>query len=241
MDLNNKVAVITGGSRGIGKSMAELLARKGAKVVICARGIEALEKVGEAIQLSGGICDYASVDLKDERQITLFAEDVTRKHKHIDILINNAGVGIYRKLIDSESSDWDSIINTNLRGPFLIIKAFAGCMIEQKSGTIINIASGAGRAGLKNLSIYCASKFGLIGLTKAMRKEFKDYGIDVFYICPGYTRTQFFDNFPKEFHAPAVMENPDRVAEIVLGVLNHPKKRKMRQFWDEMVLRVLKC
>ncbi len=232
--------VITGGSRGIGKAIAVLFAKNGAKVFICARNIEELKKVSDLIQRSGGVCNYVAADVTDEKQVEVIVKKVLEMYQRIDILINNAGVGVYKLLIDSKTNDWDYVMNTNLRAPFLCSKAFAPIMIKQKNGYIINIASGAGRVGLKNLSIYCASKFGLIGLTKSMRKELRDYGIDVFYICPGYVKTHFFDNFPKDFQSPAKTEEPDKIAEVLFKTLLHDKKRKLKEYFSEIVYRLFK-
>ena len=236
-NLDDKITVITGGSRGIGKAIAILLAKKGANVIICARKAEDLKIVSDLIRRDGGHCSYVVADISDEKQVDSLVEDVMRNYGRIDILVNNAGVGVYNPLIYSSLNDWESVINTNLKGPFLCSKAFVPFMIQQKKGYIINIASGAGKVGMKNLSVYCSSKFGLIGLTKAMQKELKEFGIDVLYLCPGYVKTSFFINYPTDFQLPSNAKEPDEVAKKVLNLITHQKK--IKRYFSRIIGRVL--
>lgn len=228
MNLKDKVSVVTGGSSGIGRTIASLLASNGARVIICARTIEDLRNTSEIIKTDGGDCSYIKADISDEKEVNRLARKVLDRYGQVDILVNNAGVGLYKPLADSTSDDWDKIINTNLRGPFLCSKAFSRIMIQQKSGCIINIASKAGKEGIKNLSIYCASKFGVIGLTEAMKKELADFGIEVFCICPSYVRSDFFRNFPADFSLPLSTVEPEAVAKQVLAIITH--RSKLRRY-----------
>jgi len=215
--LVNKIVVITGGSRGIGRSIALLLAEKGANIIICARSVDELEITMKMITAKGGSCSYFWVDLIDPIQIDNLVSEIIAKFNCIDILINNAGIGIYKPFVNCSLDDWNQIINTNLRSVFLCCKAIAPYMMKKKDGHIINIASGAGKKGMKNFSIYCASKFGLIGLTESISEELKQFGVNVSYLCPGYVRTDFFRNFPQGFELPQESKDPEEIAEKVLN------------------------
>ncbi len=231
--LKNKVVVVTGGSRGIGEAIAVLLAENGAHIVISARKDEDLKRVSDLIKNKKGSCEYTAADVSDEKQAANLAAEVIKNHGRIDILVNNAGVGIYKPFIDSSLEDWDRVINTNLRGPFLCSKAFVPFMIKQGSGLIINIISGAGKTPMKNLSIYCASKFGLAGLTESMKKELGDFGIKVLNFYPGYVKTSFFTNYPADFRLPADAKEPEAVAGEVLNAITG--RNKLKRFGNRLI------
>jgi NAD(P)-dependent dehydrogenase (short-subunit alcohol dehydrogenase family) len=216
MSLSGKVALVTGGSRGIGKEIARLLAREGAAVVICARNIDGLRETASSISRSGGRCVYREADITDEGQVNAMAREVVRLYGRIDILINNAGVGVYKPLAASTAEDWETVMDTNLKGAFFCARVCSGIMMRQHSGIIVNVASGAGKKGFANLSIYCASKFGLLGLTDSLKRELKQYGIDVLAVTPGYTRTAFFEAFPDSFKVPDGAQKPREAARLVL-------------------------
>jgi 3-oxoacyl-[acyl-carrier protein] reductase len=228
--LKDRVAVVTGGSRGIGKATAISLAENGARVIVCARKGEDLKAASDLINSSGGRCEYMIADVSDEKQAASLAGEVLRNHGYVDILINNAGVGVYKPFTESSLEDWDTMINTNLRGPFLCSKAFAPSMIKRREGCIINIISGAGKTSMKNLSIYCASKFGLVGLSGSMRKELRDSGVRVLCLFPGYVKTLFYGNFPVDFRLPSKARSPEAVAEEVLRALT--QRNKLRFFFN---------
>ena len=234
--LKDKVAVITGGSRGIGKAVAVSLAENGAYVVICARKDEDLKKVSELITSKNGRCEYIVADVSDDRQAVNLAAAVIKNHGQVDILVKNAGVGVYKSFIDSSVEDWDIVINTNLRGPFLCSKAFAPFMIKKRGGCIINIISGAGKTPMRNMSIYCASKFGLVGLTESMKKEFSDFGIKVICLYPGYVKTSFFKNFPGNFRLPSNAKEPEIVAEELLKAIT--QRNKLKWYRNKLINRL---
>ena len=215
--LNNEVAVVTGGSRGIGRAIAVLLSQHGAKVIICARKIEDLNRTANLIKSKGGECYSIETDISKETEVENLFNTTLENYKRVDYLINNAGIGIYKPLVDSTLDDWERTINTNLRGPFLCLKAYGHEMIKQKKGCIINIVSGAGKRGFRNLSIYCASKFGLVGLSDAFKKEIKKDGIGIYNIYPGYTKTDFFRDFPSQFKLSDSAAEPDLIARKVFG------------------------
>jgi NAD(P)-dependent dehydrogenase (short-subunit alcohol dehydrogenase family) len=220
MKLSKKVAVITGGSGGIGRAIAILMAQKGAYVVLCARNEIGLRETAELIKKTGGVCTYFVADVTNAAQVHNLVEETIRLYKSVDILINNAGIGIFKSLFDTAEKDWENIINTNLRGPFLCAKEFAFIMKEQKKGYIINIVSGAAKKGYNNLSVYCASKHGLLGLSRAIRLELKPLGIEVIDIFPGYTKTSFFKDFGEHFRLPKNASDPNKIAKHIIMRLN---------------------
>ncbi|MGC2423921.1 MAG: SDR family oxidoreductase [Nitrospirota bacterium] len=216
MRLSGKIALITGGSRGIGKEIAGMLAREGSVVVICARNAGELRETASAIARAGGKCMFRETDVTVEEQVNVLVRDILGRYGRLDILVNNAGVGIYKPLTESSTEDWEKVMNTNLKGAFYCAKASASVMMAQRSGIIVNVASGAGKEGFANLSIYCASKFGLLGLTDSLSKELRGYGIDVLAVTPGYTRTSFFKTFPASFRMRSSAQEPCEVARQVL-------------------------
>ena len=226
--LKDKVSVVIGGSRGIGRSIALMLASYGTRVVICARNTDELRETSESIQEKGGVCSYARVDVREDKEVSSFAQKVIGDYGQVDILINNAGVAIYDALIETTLDDWNKMIDTNLRGTFLCSKAFARIMVKQNGGFIINIASRAGKQGMRNLSAYCASKFGVVGLTESMKEELSPFGIEVFCVCPSYVRTEFFRNFPANFSLPSTALQPEDVANQVLRMLTD--RSKLREY-----------
>jgi 3-oxoacyl-[acyl-carrier protein] reductase len=139
----------------------------------------------------------------------------------IDILVNNAGVAFNRKLIDTTEQEWDQTINTNLKGTFLCMKAVIPYMIRNRSGVIINVSSGAGKAGFENLSAYCASKFGIMGLTESAALELVDYNIRVMTICPGEVDTKMWQDFDSDYYKlnKNKMLKPQHVAKKIVEMI----------------------
>lgn len=191
-ELTGQVAVVTGAARGIGAAIARRLASMGATVAITARDEARLNEVAREIESSNGKAEIAAFDLLDPAAITRFAETIQKRYGRCDILVNNAGVGfIGSPLHQMPPEDWDTVLNTNLRGPYLMIRAFAPIMIAAKSGHIVNISSLAGHNPLKNGAAYAASKWGLNGLTYSVAEELREYGIRVSAVAPGSVNTGF--------------------------------------------------
>ena len=217
-----RVALITGGGRGIGEEVAVSLARQGIRVMICARSGEGLGRVARRIEREGGCCEYRVVDVRNEKDVANYVLEIAEKYGRLDVLINNAGVGIYKMMTDSTTSDWDLIMDTNLKAPFFFMRACIPIMRKQHFGRVINVASQAGRRGFANMSLYCASKFGLVGLTVSAGQEIAGTGVRVSCIYPGYTGTNFFDKFPESFRMPKRPKTPAAVAKMILDELNRP-------------------
>ncbi len=188
--LHSRVAVITGASRGLGKQMAEALAQAGATVVLVARNRELLEKAKFGIEGRGGKAYAFVADLSKEDEVGRFAEGVRAQAGAPDILINNAGMNLRKLLHEFTLEEWHRVIETNLDTAFLCARAFVPGMIEKKFGRIINMTSTMAHVALQCRSAYCATKFGLLGMTKALALELAPHGITVNGISPGPFATE---------------------------------------------------
>jgi NAD(P)-dependent dehydrogenase (short-subunit alcohol dehydrogenase family) len=225
-DIKNKIVIVTGGNKGIGRAIAFSLAKRGASVTICGRSTESLDTTCKEIRDAGGACSFVTTDVTNENQVNLMVHKTLRDFGRIDILINNAGVGIFKPIWECSLTDWNYVMDTNLKGYFLCSKAVIPIMKKQNEGYILNVASGAGRQGIENLSIYCASKFGTIGLSESMRKDLWKFGIQVDYICPGYVKTGFFKEVSPDYQQMHNGEEPEVVAEEVLRRITHGRRTK---------------
>ena len=191
-ELKGQVAVVTGAARGIGAAICKQLASMGATLVLAARDRAQLAQVQKHIQNTGGTAHIAELDLLDEFAITSLADTVKTQHGRCNILVNNAGIGLIGKpLVEMSPTDWDKLMGTNLRGPYLMIRAVAPLMIAAQSGHIINISSLAGRNPLPNGAAYSASKWGLNGLTYSVAEELRPHNIRVSVVAPGSVNTDF--------------------------------------------------
>lgn len=190
MRLKDRVAVVTGGGRGIGKAIALALADEGADVVVLSRTASEIEDVAAKVRGLGRQGYSLKMDVTDEGQVREAIHKVIDQCRRIDILVNNTGVVHVQPLIEMPTEIWDKTMAVNLKGAFLVTKYVLPQMIRRKTGCIINIASEAGLKGFSNFSSYCAAKFGLIGLTKALAQEMEPYHINVNAICPALVGTK---------------------------------------------------
>ena len=186
--IENQVAVVTGAGRGIGRAIAIELGKLGARVVLTSRNRSELEETGRVIGRNVSVLP-ADVRKKDELQ-GLF-EQVASAIGPVDILVNAAGLGIFGSVVNFKDEDFETLIETNLRGIFFTCRYVLPSMIERKRGHIINVASIAGKVGSANRAIYCASKFGVVGFTESLAEEVRQYGVRASVICPGSTDTRF--------------------------------------------------
>jgi 3-oxoacyl-[acyl-carrier protein] reductase len=211
--LAGTTALVTGASRGIGFAIARKLGLMGAKVAICARDARKLDEAAARLRNDGLEVLAATADVARAKELAALVTKTEESLGSIEILVNNAGVGYFGPLQEADEKNWDSVLDTNLKSVFLLSKAVAPGMIERRAGHIINIGSLAGKNAFKNGSIYCASKWGLIGLTECMAEDLREYGIRVSVICPGSVATEF--GSPASKKNPQKMLQPDDIAHAV--------------------------
>ena len=192
--LANKVAIVTGASRGIGSAIAHNLSKAGAKIVLISRSIDALKSVEAEIKSNGGDAISIAADVSNLQSFTDAVSQVVETWRTVDILINNAGITRDNIIMRLKEEDWDAVININLKGCFNGIKSVTRPMMKARCGRIINITSVIGLMGNSGQSNYAASKAGILGLTKSIAKELGSRNITVNAIAPGYIQTEMTDN-----------------------------------------------
>ena len=197
MRLKDKVALITGAGRGIGREAALLFAQEGAKVAVC-DVIDEGQQVADEINSKGGEALFVKADVTDREQVRRMVETVKEGFGRIDILINNAGVLRDAQLLKLSEEDWDLVIDVNLKGVFNVAQAVAPVMIEQGKGKIVNVASVVALYGNFGQTNYVASKAGVIGLTKVWARELGRKGINVNVVAPGFIQTEMVAGVPEK-------------------------------------------
>jgi 3-oxoacyl-[acyl-carrier protein] reductase len=207
--LEGRVAVVTGAASGIGAGIAAAFAREGADVVLADKAsAEAASEVIAAIERHGCAALYVHTDVSDERSVRAMAEQAIARFGRVDILVNNAGIFTESLLENLSVEDWDRVVNTNLRGPFLCTRMLIGQMLERGDGRIINIASQLGQIGGESVAHYSASKAGLIGMTKAFAREVARRGVLVNAIAPGPIQTPLLDSETEEWRNAKLADLP---------------------------------
>ena len=200
--LSDKIAVVTGGSRGIGRAIALELGKRGAHVVVNYNSnADAAQAVVDEIIAKGGSASHIQADVSDEAQAQKLIKDTTTAHGKIDILVNNAGITRDNIIMMMKSDDFDAVINTNLRSTWLCAKAAVRSMMGKRYGRIINITSVSGIMGQAGQTNYSASKAGIIGFTKALAREVASRGITVNAVAPGFVLTDLTKDLPEELTA----------------------------------------
>ena len=199
-DLTGKVALVTGASQGLGARFAETLAASGATVAVAARQLAKLEDLAERMRTTGGTAHAVAMDVTDPASVAAAIEDAEATLGPLDVLVNNAGIAIEKPFLEMSLEDYDQVLDTNLKGCFLVAQAAARRMKGSGGGSIINISSVLGTEVISTLSTYCASKGGLLQLNRAMALELSRYGIRVNAIAPGYIETPINSRFFKSEH-----------------------------------------
>ena len=229
--LAGQIAVITGAGRGIGAAIAGKLARLGATAVLCGRTPAPLESTADAISKAGGQAEALPCDVTNLRSLESAAAQVEKTLGRIDILVNNAGVGGFGgPLHQLPPESWDQVLNTNLRGVYFCIRAFAPMMIRAARGHIINISSLAGKNALPNGAAYAASKWGLNGLSYSVAEELRTHNIRVSVVCPGSVDTELSPHAGKD---KTKMLQPEDVAHVVAMLVTQAPQ----SFVSEVLLR----
>jgi NAD(P)-dependent dehydrogenase (short-subunit alcohol dehydrogenase family) len=238
--ITGRVALVTGGGRGIGRAIALALARAGADVAVCARTVPELEAVAAEIAALGRRTHFFPVDVSDRDALGRAPRAVADRLGPIEILVNNAGVSASAPVPRIDDSTWDAVLAVDLTAPFLLTRACLPAMYERRWGRIINIASVAARVGLRYSAAYTAAKHGLLGLTRSVALEAAKKGVTVNAICPSWTETQMLDDAvdaiaahtgrtPTEARAAILAANPvgraalpEEVADVALWLAGSP-------------------
>lgn len=229
MELEGKVAIVTGGNSGIGRAISEVFAREKARVVIGARNTETGGQTAQAIQDRGGTATFVRTDVQDSSQVKRLVEEAVARYGTVDVVCHSAGTELVKLLVDTTEEEWDMVMNTNVKGAYLVSKYALPYMIAKRRGVIINISSQLGFVGFEKFSAYCASKGAIIQLTKAMAIEYAKYGIRVNCVCPGAIDTPMMERElalfqdPEETRRKVIMDHPigrigrpEEIAEAVL-------------------------
>ncbi|MEE8325593.1 MAG: SDR family NAD(P)-dependent oxidoreductase [candidate division NC10 bacterium] len=214
MKLKEKVALVTGGSRGIGKAVAAAYAREGAEVVVTARDLGSLEAAAKEIRNSGGRVVALQADVADRHQVKDLAKEINRRFGRLHVLLNNASLlGPRVPILEYPEEEWEAVMAVNLNGPFFVIKACLPLMTAGGEGSIINVSSGVGRIGKPRWGAYAASKFGLEGLTQILAAELQPLHIRVNAVNPGGTRTTMrAAAYPEE--DPLTLPSPEEITPV---------------------------
>lgn len=209
MMLQDKIAIVTGASRGIGRAIAKSLAREGATVIVNYNGSEAkAEEVVKEIEADGGKAEAVQCNVSDYENAGNMIKQVLEKYKRVDILVNNAGITKDNLMMAMSEHDFDDVLDINLKGSFNCIKHLTRSMLKQRAGRIINISSVSGVLGNAGQANYCASKAGLIGLTKSVARELGSRGITVNAVAPGFITTEMTEVLSEEVKAAATNSIP---------------------------------
>lgn len=215
--LQGKVAIVTGGGRGIGRATAIALAQEGADVAIIARTAPDLRETARLVESIGRRVLAHQGDITKGADVHSLVQGSLELFGRIDLLVNNAGVAVYKPFSATSEAEWEQTIAVNLYGVFLATKAVLPVMKQQREGVIINVSSGAGKYGFPSLAVYCASKFGLNGFTEALAREVAGDGIRVYAVCPGGVNTKMHrDLFPDA--DPRSLLQPEAVACVIVDL-----------------------
>lgn len=221
-NLEGRLAVVTGGSRGIGRAICRKLASLGAVVVLNGRDPQSGEGVVEELRAAGGEAEFFQADIAYQDEVTEFIAAVLQRYERIDILVNNAGITKDGLLLRMSAQDWEEVLRVDLTGAFYVTQAVARAMLRRREGVIVNISSVAGLVGNAGQANYSAAKAGLLGFTRALAKEFAGRGVRVNAVCPGFIETGMTADLPERARVGARERvplgrfgRPEEVAEAV--------------------------
>jgi len=199
MKLKDKVAIVTGASRGIGKAIAEKFCQEGAVCVVCSRSKERVSKMAEELEKTGAKVFAVQADISKKEDVESLVDVTLHEFERIDILVNNAGITRDTLLMRMKDADWEDVLNTNLTGVFLCTRAVTRQMLKQRNGRIINISSVIGLTGNVGQANYAAAKAGIIGFTKSVARELGRRNITVNAVAPGYIATDMTASLSEEY------------------------------------------
>ena len=204
MRLKDKVALVTGAGAGIGKAIAETFAKEGAKVVVNDLNADTAQAVADGINKGGGAAASVQADVSKEADAVKIVKFTVDTYGRLDVLVNNAGIELIKPTHELTEQDWDAVMNVNLKGCFLVSKHGVIQMLAQGGGSIINMASAAGIIGFPLLASYCATKGGVVQLTKSMALEYRPANVRVNAICPSLIETDLGDRFVESYNAAGI-------------------------------------
>lgn len=224
MDWNTEVAVVTGGTDGIGRALVVELARRGATVAFCGRAADRARDFAVELGGHGGRVRGYGCDVRDPSQVTALAEHVFAEVGTPTVVVNNAGIARFAPVAEMTLEDWDAVMETNLRGMFLVTRAFLPAMLRAGRGAVVNVASLAGRNGVQNGAAYSASKHGVLGFSKSLMLEVRKQNIRVVAVCPGSVNTPFFDRATPFSPDRSRILAPEDVAAVIADTLELPTR-----------------
>ncbi len=224
MDIKNKIALVTGASKGIGRETALALAREGAHIAISARSEELLQEVAGEIHAAGSKALVFPGDMSDEKAIAEFVETTIAEFGRLDILINNAGVGIFGPIAELSTEDWDTMFNLNMRGVFLMTRTCLPHLRAAGESVVVNVASLAGKNAFVGGGGYAATKHALLGFSRCLMLEERQHGLRVLAICPGSVNTPFnIDRSPADDPRRRRIIQPEDVAATIVHMIRMPQ------------------
>lgn len=219
----HSVAIVTGASRGIGRAIALRLAREGFDLALAARTEADLEAAARECEAAGASALAVRSDVSREEDVKRLFDDTRERFGRLDLLVNNAGLGVYGPLVETTLDDYERMMGVNLRGVFLCSREAMRWMTQAGRGTIVNVASVVGIKGYANQSLYTASKHGVVGLTKVIAEEGREHGIRAHVICPGGVATDMVSQARPDIR-PEELLQPEDVADLVLYLVNLPAR-----------------
>ncbi len=228
--LAGNTALVTGASRGIGLAIAQRLGQLGARIALCGRHQDTLEAACARLRAEAIDTLALTADVSRGDQVASLVEKTLARFGAIDFLVNNAGIGRFGPVQDFTETDWDTVLDTNLKGVFLVSRAVAPSMLSRGHGHIVNISSLAGKNSFARGSLYCASKWGLLGLTYCMAEDLRAFGIRVTAICPGSVATEF--GHPSSKNVQKMLQPHDVAHAVEMVVTAEPQS-----FISEVVMR----
>ncbi len=220
--IEGKVAIVTGASKGIGKAIAEVFAKSGVKVVLAARTRKVVEQVEVDLKETGADVLAIPTDVTNVDAVQSLITETLDVYQKLDILINNAGTGVFGNIIDYDLSDWDTVINSNLKGVFLCSKFALPHLIADGGGQIINVLSIAAKVAFPASGAYCAAKAGALAFTKVLAAEVREQNVRVTAVLPGSVESPFWDDIPEHPDFDKMLK-PEHIADAILSVCQQPK------------------
>jgi NADP-dependent 3-hydroxy acid dehydrogenase YdfG len=225
MEIKNKMAVVTGAGRGIGRAIALALAREGAKVALAARRRDELEKTAQEIRAFDAETFVIPTDVRNEQQVQTMIAKTVERFGSLHILVNNAGLGYFRSVAEMTTAEWDEMFGVNLRGVFLATRAAIPHLRKAKESFVINLASLAGKNTFVNGSGYAATKWGLRAFSQCLMLEERQHGVRVLAVCPGSVDTDFATGRTGSPHSPKKeIIRPEDVAETIIMSIKMPQR-----------------